>query len=90
MDDVTLCLFQPREGQTAVCRIVNTDGQTVNTATAVRTGNSIEVTLAQAAKKTIDTVIVWNGQKQESVLAAGQTTVSVVLPCVDGRHSIGG
>jgi alpha-D-xyloside xylohydrolase len=80
MDDVTLCLFQPREGQTAVCRIVNTDGQTVNTATAVRTGNSIEVTLAQAAKKTIDTVIVWNGQKQESVLAAGQTTVSVMLP----------
>jgi alpha-D-xyloside xylohydrolase len=73
MDGVSLRLYQPKEGSEAVCRIVNTAGETVNTITAVRNCDKIIITLASAPAKDIQ-VTVYNGNETcEATIAAGET-----------------
>ena len=78
MDGVSLRLYQPTEGCPAVCRIVDTKGQTVNTITAVKNGDEITISLAQPAGEIA--LSIYLGKKvQEEVITAGAQSVKVTL-----------
>lgn len=78
MDGVSLRLYQPAEGCEAVCRIVNTQGETVNTIRASRRGSEITVTLDRTAGQIALTV--YSGEVvQEEVIEAGVQKAVFVL-----------
>lgn len=66
---VSLRLYQPQDGMTAVCEMPAVDGSIVNTITAKRTGAVIAVTLANAMEETELTVYAGTNQKKVTIPA---------------------
>ncbi len=76
--DLTLRLYQPGSGKTAVCEIPDTDGNIVNTIIAKCTGNEISFCLRQAAAE-ISVEIYTGVQVQKMTIPAGTTEVKVTM-----------
>lgn len=75
---MSLRLYQPADGQAAVCEIPSADGSIVNTVTAVRDGRTVKLAFAQPAGETELTVYVGT-QTSSIVIPEGTTEYTAVI-----------
>jgi alpha-D-xyloside xylohydrolase len=79
MDGISLRLYQPCMDTPAICRIVNTKGEIVNIAQAVRTDYAIHLMLERKAEKEIPVTVFLEGKTSGGSIPAGQTSTIMIL-----------
>jgi alpha-D-xyloside xylohydrolase len=79
MDGISLRLYQPCMDTPAICRIVNTKGEIVNIAQAVRTDYAIHLMLERKAEKEIPVTVFLEGKTRGGSIPAGQTSTIMIL-----------